>query len=53
MSKSISYFVLGLSLVCFSGACAEQKGRKKKDDKKAEQKDAKKDAGKPEKEDKE
>ena len=51
MSKSISYFVLGLSLVCFSGACAEQKGRKKKDDKKAEKSDAKKDAGK--KEDKE
>ena len=51
MSKFVSYFVLALSLVCFSGACAEQKGRKKKDDE-ADKKDADKKPDKNKKEDK-
>lgn len=40
--RTLSYLVLASALVCFSGACAEQKGQKK-DDKKEDKKDAKKD----------
>jgi hypothetical protein len=39
--RKISYVVLASSLLCFSGACAEQKGQKK-DDKKEAKKDGKK-----------
>lgn len=38
----LSHLILALSVLCFSGACAEQKGRKK-DDKKADAKDKKTD----------
>lgn len=48
MSKSLSYLVLALSIVCFGAGCAEQKG-KKKDDKKAEKKAEKKTDDKAEK----
>jgi hypothetical protein len=41
----LSYLVLTTSLLCFSSACAEQKG-KKKDDKKEDKKDAEKAAKK-------
>jgi hypothetical protein len=44
--RKLSMLVLGSALLCFSGACAEQKGQKK-DDKKADaKKDDKKDANK-------
>lgn len=46
--QKLSYLVLATSLLCFSGACAEQKGQRK-DDKKADKKDPKKDAQKAEK----
>ncbi|HLT38318.1 MAG TPA: hypothetical protein VK034_18660 [Enhygromyxa sp.] len=39
--RTLSYLVLASSLLCFSGACAEQKGQKK-DDKKEDKKDAQK-----------
>ncbi|HVI01705.1 MAG TPA: hypothetical protein VM869_23475 [Enhygromyxa sp.] len=38
--QKLSYLVLATSLLCFSTACAEQKGQKK-DDKKEDKKDAK------------
>lgn len=41
--RRLSSLVLLTSLLCFSGACAEQKGRKKEDkDKKADQSDGEK-----------
>lgn len=40
--QKLSYLVLATSLLCFSTACAEQKGQKKKDDKKEDKKDAQK-----------
>jgi hypothetical protein len=40
--QKLSYMVLATSLLCFSTACAEQKGQKK-DDKKEDKKDAQKD----------
>ncbi len=40
--RKLSYLVLASALLCFSGACAEQKG-KKKDDKKDDKKEVKKD----------
>lgn len=46
--RKISYLVLASSLLCFSGACAEQKGQKK-DDKKEDKKDAQKGEQKTEK----
>jgi hypothetical protein len=46
--QKLSYLVLATSLLCFSAACAEQKGQKK-DDKKEDKKEDKKDAKKEEK----
>jgi hypothetical protein len=39
--QKLSYLVLATSLLCFSTACAEQKGQKK-EDKKEDKKDAQK-----------